>query len=215
MRLYHITIPLSILLAGAGFFLALANRPAPPPGPVHPVTTEMRTNAERMKLKTAADFNLKDANGKSYTLAQATEGKPTLLVFIKYGCPCSIEAEPILQELAKHHGDKAKIVGIIDKGPKETKEWIKNNESKQLILCDPDLTTMKSYDSPNSVYSTLIAPDGKIEKQWPGWSKRILEEENTLLHKLSGQPLRKFDTSYAPVEDSSGCSFYETHSETK
>jgi hypothetical protein len=80
-----------------------------------------------------------------------------------------------------------------------------------VILCDPDKATAKAYDSPNSVYTTLVAPDGKIEKQWPGWSKRILEEENGLLAKLSGQPERKFDTLYAPLEDSSGCSFYEEH----
>lgn len=209
VRLYHVTIPLSILFAGTGFYLAWANRPAPPPGPTHPVNAEMRTNSEKMARKKASDFKLKDLNGKFYNLAQATEGKPTLIVFIKEGCPCSIEAEPILQQLAKHHGDSVRLVGIINKGAEGAKKWIEDNSSTNLVLCDPDVATMKAYDSPRSVYTTLVRPDGTIEKQWPGWSKGILEEQNELLAKLSGKPFRKFDTSYAPLEDSSGCSFYE------
>lgn len=168
----------------------------------------MRKASERMKLKSAPDFNLKDANGKAFTLAQATGGKPALIVFVKDGCPCSIEAEPVLQALAKHHGEHIRMIGIFDKGAKEAKAWMANNETKHLFLIDPSLATMKAYHSPNSVYITLVAPDGKIEKQWPGWSKRILTEANSLLAKLSGQPERKFDTLYAPGEDSSGCSFY-------
>jgi peroxiredoxin len=104
----------------------------------HFTIDKMRADAERMKLKTAPDFRLKDPTGKTYTLKEASAGKPTLIVFIKDGCPCSIEAEPVLQALAKHHGDKIRLVGIIDKGPKEAKEWIKNHESRYLILCDPD-----------------------------------------------------------------------------
>ena len=82
MRVYHVTIPLSILLAGSGFYLAWSNRPAPPPGPVHPVTEAMRANSERMKLKPAPDFKLKALNGMEVTLDQAVGGKPTLLFFI-------------------------------------------------------------------------------------------------------------------------------------
>jgi len=215
VRLYHVTIPLSILFAGAGFFLAYANRPSPPPGPTHPVNAEMRANSERMKLKSAPDFKLKNVDGKEFNLAKAMDGKPTLIVFVKDGCPCSIEAEPMLQQLAKHHGDSIRLVGIFDKGVKEAKEWIKNNTSQHLILLDESLKTMKDYDSPRSVYATLVAPDGKIEKQWPGWSKSMLEDANSRLAKLSNKPERVFDTGYAPLEDSSGCSFFGEDELTK
>lgn len=209
MRVYHVTIPLSILLAGTGFYMAWSSRPAPPPGPVHPVTEAMRVNSERMKLKPAPDFKLKALNGMEVTLDQAVAGKPTLLFFIKDGCPCSTEAEPLFQSLKKHHGDKINLVGIIDVDIPKAREWAKTHEAEHLILVDPSKATMKAYDSPNSAYTTLIAPDKKIEKQWPGYSQKIMKEENAMLAKLTGEPERPFDTMYAPLEDSSGCSFFE------
>lgn len=210
VRIYHITIPLSVVLAGTGFYLAWSNRPAPPPGPVHPVTNDMLVKSERMKLKDAPDFKLKALNGMDVSLDQAMGGKPTLLFFIKDGCPCSTEAEPLFQALKKHHGEKISMVGIIDVAPEKAKEWAKTHEADHLILCDPSLATMKAYDSPNSAYTTLIATDKKIEKQWPGYSQSFLKEENALLAKLTGEKERPFDTLYAPVANSSGCSFFET-----
>jgi peroxiredoxin len=211
MRVYHVTIPLSILFAGAGFYLAAASRPAPPlppPNPVHPVTDPMRVAAERMKLKAAPEFNLVGLDGKKHSLKEY-EDKPTFLYFIKYGCPCSIEAEPVIQALGKFHGDKINFVGITEATPDKAKKWASDNQADHIILCDPTLATMKAYEAPNGVYTAIIAPDGRIEKQWPGWSQSILLEENAMLAKLTGQSERPFDTQYAPMKDTSGCPYFE------
>lgn len=208
MRVYHVTIPLSIAFAAAGLFLAWSVKgdSAPAAGPVHPVTAQMAERANAKTAKKAADFRLPDAAGKSRLLSEFLV-KPTLVYFIKDGCPCSIEAEPVLQSLYSHLNGTANFVGIIGSKVATAKEWSDNHKSAYPVLADPTFATMKAYDSPNSVYLTLIGTDGAIVRQWAGWSERMLKEANLLIANETGQPERPFDAMYAPKKDSSGCSF--------
>lgn len=167
----------------------------------------MREDAEAMARKPAPDFKLPDLEGKLWTRDEAQEGKPTLIYFILDGCPCSTDAEPLIQSLRKTHDGRINFVGIIDTPAEKSRKWVKDHSTKNLVLISDDATVMQAYEAPRSVYSTLVDAKGRIIKQWPGYSKRILTEMNAEMAKASGVPAPKFDTAYAPLEDSSGCSF--------
>ncbi|MEQ1822008.1 MAG: redoxin domain-containing protein [Fimbriimonadaceae bacterium] len=209
MRIYHLTIPLSIAFAGLGVYMAWSVKPAAPPAnvPVHPVSPQMAARASEKSARVAPEFRLPDGTGAKHSLNEFLD-KPTLVYFIKQGCPCSIEAEPVIQELYKHLNKMANFVGIIGSPVDIAAAWTKDHQPPYPVLSDPSFATMKAYDAPNSVYSTLIGKDGKIIKQWAGWSERMLLEANSLIAQAAEKPEEPFDAQYAPKQDSSGCSFY-------
>lgn len=206
---------LILAIAGLGFSMMALNRNIMNfnPQPIHPVTEPMRTSARKMSAKAAPDFKLATPEGKVMDLASVVDGRPTFIYFIKSGCPCSIDAEPMFQRLYKflNEGGEQKVnfVAVTSGDAKAGAKWVKDMSVPYSVLCDTSRKIMKDYKAENSTYSVLLKPDGEIAKQWPGWSKRILQEINAEASALSNQPVREFDTAYAPKEDSSGCSFSE------
>lgn len=213
MRIYFITIPLSLALAGGGalFYLrskmAFGDQPMVGNLPKHPVSEAMRLKALSESKKTAPEFLLADLGGKKHTRREAQGGRPTLFYFVQNGCPCSIDVEPLFHALWKHHEGRVNFVAIIDSEPGKAKVWAEQNATPYLMLCSPDAAAMRAYHAPQSVYSTLVSSEGTIIAQYPGYSQRILNDMNAAMAKLSGRPARPFDTAYAPKEDSSGCAF--------
>jgi peroxiredoxin len=187
--------------------------PVPPPSPKHPVTAEMRQKSEALVNSQPEKVYLKSAIGGEVSLAQLQEGRPMLVYFIKDGCPCSIESEPMFQELYQHLNDNEKInvpfVGIIGSDLKIAQKWVDKFQPPYEVLSAPTQKIMAAYKAPRSVYSILLSKEGKVIKQWPGWSKRILTEINAESAKAANLAVKPFDPKYAPTEDSAGCSFDE------
>lgn len=215
MRVALVLVPAALAFAGAGTLLILRSQqsfgiqPSVEGVPRHPVTDPMREDAAAMARKPAADFKIPDLDGKEWTLAEVQQGKPTLVYFILDGCPCSTDAEPLIQSLRKTHEGRVNFVGIIDSPAEKARKWVDGHSTKNLVLISRDAKVMRDYEAPRSVYSTLLDSKGRIIKQWPGYSKRILTEMNEEMAKATGVPTPEFDTAYAPLEDSSGCSFQE------
>jgi peroxiredoxin len=214
MRLYLITIPASLALAGGGALLYLRSHMAFGDAPIavdseprHPVTAEMISKAEKEARKPAPEFSLKDLDGKTWTRREIQDGKPTLIYFVLDGCPCSLGAEPLFQSLHKHLGGAVNFVPIIDTDGAKAKTWAKNNSVPYTMLSSPDASAMRAFNAKQSVYSTLVDPKGRIVKQWPGYSVSLLADMNTTMSQVAGIPEKPFDAAYAPVKDSSGCSF--------
>jgi len=213
MRIYFITIPLSLALAGGGalFYLrskmAFGDQPIVGNLPKHPVSEAMRAQALVEAKKVAPEFLLSDLGGKKYTRRDAQAGKPTLFYFVQNGCPCSIDVEPLFHTLWKHHEGRVNFVAIIDSESGKAKVWAEQNATPYLMLCSPDGAAMRAFHAPQSVYSTLVEADGTIVAQYPGYSQRILSAMNAAMAKASGVSEKPFDTAYAPKEDSSGCAF--------
>lgn len=209
MRPIYFTLPLGLLLMSAGALMWLKSHPPVPmtdPEPKHPVTTQMREDTEAKSKKSAPAFELVDSKGEKRSLAELSKDKPVFLYFIKDGCPCSIEVEPLFHELYKQHGDKVNFVGIIGSDQKVAAKWVENFKTPYTVLADPDELAISAYEAPSSAYSALVY-DGKIQKMWPGYSKPILLQIHVSMVNATGVKLTDFDTQYAPLKDSTGCSF--------
>src|SRR5579864_2945302 len=119
MRLFYITLPLGVVMAGAGFWLLTAASATPPNSPnngtdpIHPVTADMARGAEALAKRVAPDFSLPDSHGRVWTLAELTQRKPLYLYFILDGCPCSTDAEPLFHRLWERYKDQINFVGVI------------------------------------------------------------------------------------------------------
>ncbi|MBW7927431.1 MAG: redoxin domain-containing protein [Fimbriimonadaceae bacterium] len=176
--------------------------------PRHPVTNEMWQDAEKAAGQPAPVFEAKDANGATHSLATLTGGKPLALYFIKDGCPCSVDVEPLYQRMAAKFGDKVRFAGVINGDAEIAKAWLAKMETPYPVLLDPDIKVVKEYKADRSVYLLVIGPDGNIVRMWPGYSQTMLSELNATLAKMTGTEETPFDAAYAPREPTSGCSFY-------
>lgn len=186
--------------------------------PRHPVTDEMAAGVQKLNRKVGKFYKLPDTSGKP-VLIGGQGPKPQFLYFIKKGCPCSFEAEPILQGLYRHFGGKVDFIAVTDANFADANKWVADlkeakHEIPYPVVSDTKLEVMESYQAPASVYSTLLDQSGLIVKRWAGYSQDYLKEMNDEMSKLIGEPATPFDSTYAPKKRTSGCSF-EGYKETK
>lgn len=174
--------------------------------PLHPVTEPMWQKARAVAGRTAPNFTLPDQLGKSVTLSEECKRGPVVLVFTKDGCPCSVEAQPLFNDLSAANPGVT-FLGIID-GPQHVASKYKEDfRVPYRMLLAGDGAIFGSFDAKQSVYTTLIGQDGKVIKQWPGYNKAMIVELNEDLAKAANASAKPLDVSMAPDKLSSGCKF--------
>lgn len=182
--------------------------------PRHPVTPEMAERVKKLDMKVGKFFKLPDTTGKP-TLIGGQGPKPQFLYFVKKGCPCSYDAEPIMQKLYAHMANKVDFVEVTDADLADAKQWAKDLSVPYPVVSNHTIEVMKAYQAPASTYSTLLDQNGLIVKRWAGYSKDYLKEMNEEMAKLLHEKPAPFDPEYAPDKHTSGCTFdnYEQKSE--
>lgn len=177
--------------------------------PRHPVTDAMRRSAEAIPGQVAPEIDLPGSDGKNVRLSDLVAKGPVLVVTIKDGCPCSIEAQPFFNQLVKNYAGKATLLGVTD-SPRIKAEKYKIDFDVQFpIVTESGKKTFEAYHAMNSVYSTLVGRDGVVIKQYPGYSKAILTDMNKQLAQATGVAAKTLELADAPDRDSSGCPFFE------
>jgi peroxiredoxin len=211
-----------LVLIGGFWFAVRSQRPAAPAAEVssgspsastsglpskHKVTSAMLSTTERAEGRSAIPFEAPDAQGRLRSLHDLAVARPLVMVFIKNGCPCSSAAQTFLNRLYDQYGSVCRFVGVIDGGADEAKAWGEANHVTFPILQDPDLAIVHRYEVENSAYVALIAPGGRIEKMWPGYSGEMLRELGHRIARTTQHPERLFAVNDAPSELYSGCPY--------
>lgn len=168
----------------------------------HAVTAQMELESQAQASRLAPTFDRKDSYGKEVRVGKGP--LPQLVLFVKKGCPCSIDAQPLFSKLALKYQGKVEFVGVIDK---EAQDYATQFKATFPVIEEPSLGLMRAFDARSSVYSALVARNGHIVKMWPGYSANWLKEMNALLAKASATKETPFDPEYAPKEKASGCPF--------
>jgi peroxiredoxin len=180
----------------------------------HPVTGEMMATAQGQSQKKAPEFELPDGNGSRHTIASLTAGgKPVLIFFIEKKCPCCLGAKHFVDSIADNFKGKASVVGVINASGEEAATWRKLTDPHFLVLEDPNQLAIRAYAAERGVYTTLITPEGTIEKAYPGYSIETLKDISSRLAKWAGVPDSGFESPAAPLELTSGCLFPPVKSE--
>lgn len=176
--------------------------------PRHPVTDPMWQTARAVAGKPAPNFDLLDPQGKQIVLAQEVRKGPVVLVFTKDDCPCSMEAQPFFNQLAKGFAGKVTFYGVIDsKAPEASKYRDDFKVPYEMLISDKDGAIFKAYRAKRSVYTTLIGKDGVVIKQWPGYNRAMFVELDEELAKVTGSKAIQINTDMAPEKMNSGCAF--------
>ncbi len=168
----------------------------------------MITASEFSTGRPAPPFRAVGNDGNMYSLNDWNTKWPVVLVFIKDGCPCSKSAERFFQQLHTAAGGHVPFFGIIDGNENVARQWVETNGTPYPVLADPNLDIIRAYNIDSSAYVALIAPGGKIERLWPGWSFGMLCELTEGMSRLSGREVDLIEAAAdAPEEIYSGCPY--------
>lgn len=173
----------------------------------HPVTSEMRQAAKQLGGTPAPAFDGVGLTGARLSLASLTKDKPLVLFFVELHCPCCKGAKPYIDRIETYYGDVCNVLGVIDAPPDLAKAWANTTGPQFDVMADPDMHTIRAFKALRGVYTTLIAPGGRIVKAYPGYSRDMLRELSRMIARLSGVKERPMPLDPAPTRMSSGCLF--------
>lgn len=173
----------------------------------HPVTARMSKAAASLGAKAAPPFSLMDLNGEVQTLADLSSTRPLLIFFVEKECPCCVGAKYYVDKIADLYGSELNAVGIINADGRIASAWSQATRPKFAILQDPKMGVIRSYKAERGVYTTLVAPGGRIDKAYAGYSQEMLKDLSRRIAKLAHIQERTVYAPSAPKTLTSGCPF--------
>jgi hypothetical protein len=193
-----------LLIAGG---LALAGAFFLPSTRFHPVTPAMLAAAGEWAGRRIDSTSTEGSGVRMASPAVLASDRPTVLVFLKDGCPCSEAAEPFFHRLHAVYGTRVAFLGVIDGDRSDARGWADRHWTPYPVLADPDRRIIRACGAERSAYVALVARGGSIERLWPGFSREMLAELGKRLALMSGLPESSDESSGAPEQLASGCLF--------
>jgi peroxiredoxin len=176
-------------------------------GKEHPVTPAMSEAAKELDNAQAPAFEATDPKGQKYSLRSLTNGKPLVLFFVELQCPCCKGAKPYIDRIQNYYGDVCNVVGVINAKPDVAQAWANVIEPQFPLMCDPEMHIIRSYKAERGVYTTLVSPDGRVVKAYPGYCQDMLKDITQKIAHLAGIKMRPMPLERAPKRMTSGCIF--------
>ena len=131
--------------------------------------------------KAAPHFQLNTLDGKTFSLKEALERGPVVMVFFKVSCPTCHYALPFYERLFRvYKNQRVTLVGVSQNNAKDTAAFAKEFGISFPLLLDDT----RSYPASNAYGLTnvptifWIATDGEIEVSSVGWTKADFEQIN-------------------------------------
>jgi blue copper oxidase len=172
----------------------------------HPITPQMTLAATQSTGTLAPDFAAADLTGNTLNLKTLSAKKPTVLFFIEANCPCSKDATTFLNRIHKAYGSACNIIGVINAKSDVARAWSKQVGCAFPVIPDAAGKIIQDYAAERSVYTTIIAPGGRIAKTYLGYNQAMLEE---ITRTVAPNVATKSDPQFtdAPKTLVSGCPF--------
>jgi peroxiredoxin len=175
--------------------------------PRHFVTSEMEVETRSMKNLRPSEVKAVDEMGRPVDIAPTKGSEPQFLLFIKDGCHCSIDAQPLFNRLGRRYKDSVEFLGVIDGDRSNAQTYAERYTCAFPVVADRQLAVVRDFNAKGGVYSALVARNGHIVKMWPGYNADILKEMNRLLAEEAGVKETPFDPQYAPTRKTAGCAY--------
>ncbi|MGC8737909.1 MAG: redoxin domain-containing protein [Candidatus Hydrogenedens sp.] len=150
------------------------------------------------------DFNLKDYDGKEYSLAQF-KGKIVVLEFCSQECPYSRGADPDIAELHAKYSTRGVVFLGIDSHfktqPEDIKKYALETKKPYPILKDIENKYADKVDAKVTPEIFIVDKDGKVvyhgafdDRKGPDGQPTEKYTENALEALLAGKPIEKAET---------------------
>lgn len=175
------------------------------PSKVRPVTEKMQIAAAHCIGMSLADKSLPDENGKPSELLQ--KPVPTLVFMLHKDCPCCVECEPFINQIAAAFGDKMNLIALGNTNPTEAKKWKTANKFSGTVFCDPKLQLIGELGVEAGAEVAITDAQGKIVEAFPGYSATTFQKIADKLAELLNVKSPQIKTTGAPDNLTSGCLF--------
>lgn len=135
-------------------------------------------------------FNLRDAAGNEYSLAEELRKGPILAAFFKISCPVCQFTFPYLERLFKMYGENvATFLAISQDDALDTREFCQEyGVTFPALIDDQNYTASNSYGLTNVPSIFLIGADGIVKVTSIGFDKTQLEAISSELAAVAKRP---------------------------
>lgn len=148
-----------------------------------------------------------DQHGVQRSWNELSAGKPVVVVFVKAGCPCSIEFEPYFHRVAMTYPDAIRFVTIINGDVPTAQRFATDNHVSYPVLADESHTLIKRFHAKHGATVVLLSPSGKREAHWPGCSREMMRELSERIAQMSGVREQQIDLTGLPSALTAGCAY--------
>jgi peroxiredoxin len=139
----------------------------------------------------APNFELTNLDGQRVSLKEALKRGPVLASFFKVSCPVCQFTFPFLERLFKAYGsNRTTFWAISQDDARDTREFCAEYGVTFPALVDEDgYPASNEYGITNVPTFYLIAPDGSVQVDSVGFSKKALEKIAVELARYLGRPV--------------------------
>jgi peroxiredoxin len=173
----------------------------------HYVSPRQLADSNSMVQRQAGDFRATAQDRRRMDWDDLSGGRPVVLIFIKEGCPCSVEVEPFFQRLEKLYASEVRFAGVIDAGTEVAARYAIEQGVTHPILADPERRLIGRFRAKNGCYVVLLTPGGVIDGFWPGCSADTMRQLGRRIAGLAGVEECSLDVSGMPASLTTGCPF--------
>lgn len=173
----------------------------------HYVTPRQLAASGEWQDRPVAAFSAWGHDGKQYDGQSLVGDSPTVIVFIKKGCPCSVQFEPFFHRLERCYKGQVRFFGVIDGSVADARRYAEANGVPYPVLADPDRTIITCFKAENGGYVLLLKPDGVVDTLWPGCSVEMMKELGRKISTLAGVEEGPVEVSGMPRVLTTGCPF--------
>ena len=201
------------------------SKPAAPIRPrepeVHYVTPRQLTDSAALATTAVPALTATTDRDQFFTWPRPDDRRPLLLVFIKKGCPCSVELEPFFHRLERSYADVVCVAGVIDADVRSARHYAEANATPYPILADPERQIIQRFRAENGAYVALLVPHGAllevvvtgtpdgsvVDSLWPGVSAELFTQMGQRIAAVARVTERPLDVSGLPSAPITGCPF--------
>ena len=181
--------------------------PAKPAVEKHFVTPDQLVECGALAERRIEPFSAVANDGGQFTWPAAGVARPLVLVFIKLGCPCSVEFEPYFHRLEERYHDTADFVGVIDADVGSARAYAVANKVPYRVLADPDHAIITRCEAKHGGYVALLGVNRQLDTLWPGCSAEMMRALGRRIAALRTLAERPLDVSDMPKVLTTGCPF--------
>lgn len=161
---------------------------------------------ETCPCKPLPSFSLSASNGKTYT-KEMLSAKPTVVVFLKAGCPHNPKATVDFNRFMTSIGKNVNFVAVTNLDAAAASKYAKELKANFPLLADKNGKLVAAFGATKSLdLGVICSKDKKIVKTWSGYSQQTLKEIVAALPQHGGKALKLSFAGY-PAKRQSGCSF--------
>jgi hypothetical protein len=181
--------------------------PAKPAVEKHFVTPDQLMECGALAERRIEPFTAVAHDGAQFTWPAAGLARPLVLVFIKRGCPCSVEFEPFFHRLEERYHDAADFIGVIDADVGSARAYVVANKVPYRVVADPDHTIITRCEAKHGGYVALLGVNSQLDTLWPGCSAEMMQALGSRIAALCALAERPLDVSDMPKVLTTGCPF--------